>query len=130
MKDIMRNRLYIIALFSIIAVLVKAQPSELYNPVNNQPIQSQQIIKGGANYQSVVYEPFTNAAPSEYSESEEGTVAKAPGIRSFGNFDDVPEGGEQENTYPLGDAVLPLLVMAMVSAGVIALRRRKNGITG
>ena len=128
MKEIMKNRLYIIALFSIVAVLVKAQPSELYNPVNNQPIQSQQIIKGGANYQSVVYEPFTNAAPSEYSESEDGTVAKAPGMRK--GFITPGDPGNQSNESPLGDALLPLLVMALISAGVIAFRRRKNGITG
>ena len=50
------------------------------------------------------------------------------GPRRLGNFDDVPEGGEQENSYPIGDAVLPMLMMAMLFAGVVYFRRKRSAL--
>lgn len=36
-----------------------------------------------------------------------------------------PDGGEGSNDSPIGDAVLPLLLMAMLFAGVVYTRRKK-----
>ena len=60
----MKTRLYIIALFSVVAVLVNAQDWNTHS-INDPAIQSQQIIKGGATYDGMVYQPFDNTLPSE-----------------------------------------------------------------
>ena len=75
--------------------------------------------------------PSGSAYSANPSLNENG-VATAPsaaraggGPRKSGLFPDAPSTeGEQGNT-PIGDAVLPLTLMALAFAGVIALRRRK-----
>ena len=122
----MKARIYTIALLSVIAILVNAQPFS-GKPIENAPIQSQQIMTTGTKYNGTVYEPFNNTTPSEQSVvGASYSPAKAPdGRRKIGNFDDVPEVGEQENTYPIGDAMLPLLLMAVVFCGAIYFRRKR-----
>lgn len=81
----------------------------------------------GSNYTPQVNAVGATTAPSVATTTENYTPAKAPsGPRRIGNFDDVPEGGEQENSYPVGDAMLPLMLMAVAFGGVIALRRRRE----
>ena len=41
-----------------------------------------------------------------------------------------PGAGEKENQFPLGDGILPLLLMAMLFAGFVALRRKKTVVKG
>ena len=115
----------IIALLSVMSVALFAQ---VYSsePNFDPAIKSQQMINGGASYHGVVYEPFSNTAPSEYS-----SPSKMPTLRKDGDdpWGDNPEGGDQDEGSPIGDAVLPLLLCAAVFGGVILLRRRK-GVTG
>ena len=47
------------------------------------------------------------------------SMAKAPGKPG------TPDTGDPENQQPLGDAVLPLMLLALLFSGVIALRRRR-----
>ena len=122
----MKTRLYIIALFSVIAILVNAQPSEQYNPVNNQAIQSQQIIKGGSNYQSVVYEPFSNASPADQGYKP----AQAPGSQprraalDDGDFNETGENGIGDEGSPIGDGVWVMLLLALAFGGYVYLRKQ------
>ena len=109
---VMRTKIYIIAL--------SFQPAT----IDNSAIQSQKIMQTGTNYSGQVYEPFSNVAPSEYnSSSETYSPAKAPGgpRKGFDIGGDTPPGPS-----PIGDALLPLLLMAVAFAGWSYLRRRKQ----
>lgn len=123
----MRTKLYIIAILSVAAMAVNAQTFQPAT-IDNSAIQSQKIMQTGTNYSGQVYEPFSSVTPSEQSAvgAASAPQSNAPGRRKIGNFDDVPEGGEQENSYPIGDALLPLLLMAAAFAGWSYLRRRKQ----
>ena len=79
-----------------------------------------------AMYQSTVYTPFSNEAPS----------SDAPGITNRKNNDgdivfnpddyvETEDGGSQGNSYPLGDA-WSLLIFAAIGAGVIFIKQRKK----
>lgn len=79
----------------------------------------------GSNYTPQVNAVGATTAPSVATTTESYTPAKAPsGPRRIGNFDDVPEGGEQENSYPIGNAMLPLMLMAVAFGGVVYFRKR------
>ena len=58
-----------------------------------------------------------------------GTAASAPAnapSRPRRGFDYGAEGGDKSNEGPIGDAVLPLMLMALAFGGVVAFRRRKT----
>jgi hypothetical protein len=105
------------------------RPARMVNP----PMRSQMIMTGGTQYNSTVYEPFSNNVPSEQNASENGSPARAP-RRAFdaeGNW--VPDsddfgsgaetGGAVEN-FPLGEP-WALLLMAAAFGTVIHIRNRK-----
>ena len=119
----MRNRLYIIAILSIVTIVANAQTFQTA-AVDNNTIQSHQIMQTGSNYNGQVYEPFSSVTPSEQSAvGASSSPAKVSGPRRA--FDTGAESGRADE-YPIGDAVLPLLLMAMVFCGVIYLSRRKQ----
>ena len=60
--------------------------------------------------------------------TESYSPAKAPGGPRRNNSDDWgtnPHVGEGDEGSPIGDAVLPLMLMAMLFAGVVYTRRKK-----
>lgn len=119
----MKTRIYIIILFCLATMTALAQTFSA-KPIENTPIQSQQIMSTGANYNGTVYEPFTTSTPSEYTEGENAasySPGKAPGYRK--GFGGGPESGQGPS--PIGDAMLPLLLMAVVFCGAIYFRRRR-----
>ena len=128
----MKKILNIMVLSTLMACLVPANAQDFNQKRIETPIQSQQIMTTGASYSGTVYEPFSNATPAEQSY----TPAQAPSGRRRGydaNGNWVPEsedfGGGAEtgasNQFPLGDALLPLLMMAMLFAGVTYYRKRR-----
>ena len=122
----MKTRVYIIALLSVVAVFVNAQTFSSQRPANTDPIQSQQIMTTGGTYNGTVYEPFNNTTPSEQSEvGASYSPAKAPsGPRRAGDWGQgLDEYGQGPS--PIGDALLPLMLMAVAFCGVVYLRRRK-----
>ena len=120
----MRTKLYIIALLSAIAVLVNAQDWNTRS-INDPAIQSQQIIKGGATYDGMVYQPFDNTLPSEQvpvgTEETGQQRNNQNGIRK--GFDIGGDAGQGPS--PLGDAVLPLLLLALAFGGYVYLRKQR-----
>ena len=108
----MKTRHYIIAMMSVVTLTANAQ-TYTPNSANN-----------GAVYDGTVYEPFSNTTPSEQTEvGASYSPAKAPsGRRELGGGTDV---GNQDEGYPVGDAMVPLMVMAVVMGAVIAFRRRR-----
>jgi hypothetical protein len=119
---IMKTRHYIIAIMSVATLTANAQTYTPASP-NDGAIQSQQIMNSGAVYDGTVYEPFSNTAPSEQTEvGASYSPAKAPsGPRK--DLINGPESGQGPS--PVGDAVVPLMVMAVAMAGVVYLRRRR-----
>lgn len=125
----------IVMIIVILSAVVLAGTAQNYTTahLNDPAIQSHQILQTGAAYEGTVYEPFSNTTPSEQSYSP----AKAPGHvrRAFdenGNwvpdsedFGGGAEYGGAENEFPLGDAVLPLLLCAVVFGFVIGSRKKR-----
>lgn len=92
-----------------------------------QTFQSQQIMNTGTSFQSTVYEPFDNTAPSEQSavgssSSPNRAQGKGGGIRK--GFDTGAEYG-RDDQYPVGEPWI-LAAFAVLFAGVIAWRRAKE----
>ena len=119
---IMKNRVYIIVLMSVMAVCGHAQsfPS---SEMDNNAIQSQQILPTNT-YNGTVYEPFDNSAPSEQSAvGSDYSPAKAPSGPRRG-FIGGPESGQGPS--PIGDAMLPLLLMAIVFAAGVSVKKLKG----
>jgi len=126
----MKKILNIMVLSTLMACLVPANAQDFNQKRIETPIQSQQIMTTGASYSGTVYEPFSTATPAEQSY----TPAYAPGGRRKsgegysneleGFDDDAPEYGKGPS--PIGDAVLPMMLMALAFGGVVALRKRKE----
>ena len=119
----MRKLMNILVLGALMACLVPAQAQDFTQP-RDPAIQSQQIMSTGAAYSSTVYEPFNNTTPAEYNPiGGSNSPAQAPS----GPRKDKIGGAEtgQSTESPIGDAVLPLLMMAMAFAGVTYFRKRR-----
>ena len=123
----MKTRHYIIAILSVAMLTANAQTYTPASP-NDGAIQSQQIMPTGGNYNGTVYEPFSTTAPSEQSAvGASYSPAKAPSgpRKTIGTNQDA---GETDPNSPIGDAMVPLMVMAAAMAGVVYLRRRKQTV--
>lgn len=118
----MKNRVYIIVLMSVMAVCSYAQ-SFSSSETNGSAIQSQQILPT-STYNGTVYEPFDNSTPSEQSAvGSDYSPANAPSGPRRG-FIGGPESGQGPS--PIGDAVLPLLLMAILFAAGAAIKKVKG----
>ena len=129
----MKMKLYIIAILSIVTMVAEAQTyGKTYTPVQRsheailqqQAIQSQQIMQTGNAYKGTVYEPFGTAAPSELSEvggtSTEGNTPEKHLRRGFDTGGDAGQGPS-----PIGEPWI-LVVMAVVFGGMVYYRRKKQ----
>ena len=129
----MKNKLYIIALLSIITLSAYAQTFQSAAKPEYIAFQSMQILKSGMNYNSRVYEPFSTTTPSElyaagasYSPSHRGPKRTQSASDPWGENQD--GGITNDNSSPIGDAVWPLLAFALMFCGVIALRRKRSAL--
>ncbi len=128
----MKTRHYIIAILSVATLTANAQT---YTPASskNGTIESQQIMPTGGNYNGTVYEPFSTTAPSEQSAvGASYSPSKAPSRPRRENDSDPfatnQDAGDKDPGSPIGDAMVPLMVMAAAMAGVVYLRRRKQTV--
>lgn len=91
--------------------------------------RSTSVLQGASGtYQAPITEVGAVSVQEMATTTESYSPAKAPsGPRraKMGDFDDSPEGGEGDEGSPIGDAVLPLMLMALAFGGYIAIRRRK-----
>ena len=117
----MRNKMMIMVLGALMVCLVPAA-------ANGQPKEEWQstsvLMPSGSNYTPQISEVGAAQVVSEAKTTTDVySPAKAPGGPKF-----FPKPGEenQSNEFPVGDAVLPLLVMAMLFAGVVYTRRKKS----
>ena len=130
----MKRTLFIIAILSVVAGLVNAQTygtthtpaTRDYQSVQSQQAaQSYQTMQTGNAYNGTVYEPFSNATPSEYSEVGTGASSEdnKPEKHIRRGFDTGAESGRADE-YPIGDAMIPMLLFAAAFVGVTYYRRR------
>lgn len=86
-------------------------------------MQSQQMMSGGA-YNGTVYEPFSNATPSEAS-----NPAKAPGgprkDQASGRNPGEVDPNAASNQSPIGEPWI-MLLMALLFGGIIAIKKYKQ----
>ena len=121
---IIKNVLNIIIICCIAAMCAYAQQNNMGNhgPSDDSFIQSHQLMRAGTNYNGTVYEPFSNTLPSE--QSEVGSSTHKTGPRKSKENPTDPGITDDENS-PIGDALLPLLLMA-VAFGIYSAARRKR----
>lgn len=124
MKTNMKKTMMIMVLGALIACLVPAQAQDTQ-------FQSTSTMKAsGSAYTPQVQQVGAASAPvMATTTTETYSPTKGRGNIRKGNFDDSPEGGEGSGDSPIGDALLPLMLMALVFCGVIALRRKRNAMT-
>jgi len=114
----MKKIMMIMVLGALIACLV---PAAAQNP---QEWQSTSAMKGaGSSYSSQITAVGATSALSEATTTDSYSPAKAPNGPRRG-YDNTAEPGDAEEGSPIGDAVLPLMLMAMVFTGVIYFRKR------
>ena len=109
----MRKYMMIIMAVALMALPTMAQEQEQW--------KSTSIMSGAGGYTA----PITEVGSASVGEmaTTTGSAAKAPGgpRRGFDIAGDTPPGPS-----PIGDAVLPLALMAMAFAGVVYFRKRKT----
>ena len=125
----MKNRMIIIAVGALMVCMLPlvSHAQNFRSNVDNNAIQSQQLMPAGTNYNGTIYEPFTNIPPSEQSGvGASYSPANAPTgpRRATGNNQD--PGHTEDETSPLGDGVLPMLIMALAFGGAVYLQRRRE----
>ena len=121
----MRHRLLYFFLLCGIASLY-AVPIYEYDAPVAPAFQSHKILNAGTVYSGTTYVPFDNSVPSDYSAvgSEEGGNPNNRQHTKKGFI--LGPDTDPANQYPLGDALLPFMVLAAGFAGVTAWRRKVN----
>ncbi len=89
-----------------------------------QEWQTASLPGSGSNYAPQVTAVGASVATSEATTTTETYTPGAPGAIRRG-FIDPSNPGNQSNESPIGDAVLPLALMALTFAGVVYFRKRK-----
>ena len=103
----------------IMAVALMALPTMAQE---QEQWKSTSIMSGAGGYTA----PITEVGSASVGEmaTTTGSAAKAPGGPRRG-FIDPSNPGSQANESPIGDAVLPVALMALTFAGVVYFRKRK-----
>ena len=104
----------------VVAVVLPTMAQNNQEHLNVQ-FQSTSTLQGSGSVLSS--QPMLNADGTAYSPAEASTPTK--NIRRA-TKDEPGTPGSGGTQQPLGDAVVPLVLMAMAFAGVIYLRRRRN----
>ncbi len=122
----MRNILSIIIICSFVTMSAYAdmtQYNKSFGQTDYDELTSDRAVMNSTRYSSPIYEPFSSSTPSELSEVGSNSGSHKGHIRR--GFINPSDPGDPSNDSPIGDAVLPLLALALAFAGVIALRRRR-----
>ena len=121
----MRNILNIIIICLVATVSVNAQmATSRYAYGQTDAIVSPQSVTTTPRYSSPIYEPFSNSVPSDQTEvgAEQGGAHKGHIRRGFINPSDP---GDPSHDSPIGDALLPLLALALAFGAVTYFRRKR-----
>ena len=119
----MRNILNIIIICLVATVSANAQmATSRYAYGQTDAIVSPQSATTTPRYSSPIYEPFTNSVPSDQTEvgAEQSSSHKGHIRRGLIGGPEDPSGPS-----PIGDALLPLLALALAFGAVTYLRRKR-----
>ena len=130
----MRNILIVIIICSFATMSAYADITHYnksFGQTDYDEMTSSRAVMNSPRYSSPIYEPFSNTLPSEETDmtsSSEGPKKVGPrkGFitpprKGFITPDDYGQGPS-----PIGDALFPLLAMALVFGGITLLRRRRS----
>ena len=119
----MRNILNIIIICLVATVSANAQmATSRYAYGQTDAVVSPQSVTTTPRYSSPIYEPFTNSVPSDQTEvgAEQSSSHKGHIRRGLIGGPEDPPGPS-----PIGDALLPLLALALAFGAVTYLRRKR-----
>ena len=127
----MKTRIYIIIICCLATVSTFAQMTSSrssFGQSDYDEMTSSRAVMNSPRYSSPIYEPFSNTTPSEQTDLGYGSPRKG-GLRKTQSDDD-PWGenqdpGEKDPDSPIGDAILPLLALALAFGAVTYLRRKR-----
>ena len=125
----MKTRIYIIIICSFVTMSAYAdmtQYNKSFGQTDYDEMTSDRAVMNSTRYSSPIYEPFSNTTPSEQSEIGSGQSKPNGHIRKSGEWADTPEGGEQDEGSPIGDAVVPMVVLLGAYCAYRLVRRRKH----
>ena len=114
------------AIMIIMAVVLIALPTMAQEWQSTSTMQT-----SGSAYSSQVTEVGATVVESQatttanYAPGRPGHIRRETNDDAWGNNQDP---GKTDNNPPIGDAMVPLLIMSVVFGGVIALRRKRNAI--
>ena len=121
----MKSILNIIIICLVATVSANAQmATSRYAYDQTDAVVSPQSVTTTPRYSSPIYEPFTNSVPSDQTEvgAEQSGAHKGHIRRGFINPSDP---GDPSHDSPIGDALLPLLALALAFGAVTYLRRKR-----
>ena len=121
----MRNILNIIIICLVATVSANAQmATSRYAYGQTDAVVSPQSVTTTPRYSSPIYEPFSNSVPSDQTEvgAEQSSAHKGHIRRGFINPSDP---GDPSHDSPIGDALLPLLALALAFGAVTYFRRKR-----
>ena len=121
----MRNILNIIIICLVATVSANAQmATSRYAYGQVDAVVNQPSVTTTPRYSSPIYEPFTNSVPSDQTEvgAEQSGAHKGHIRRGFINPSDP---GDPSHDSPIGDALLPLLALALAFGAVTYFRRKR-----
>ena len=119
----MRNILNIIIICLVATVSVNAQmATSRYAYDQTDAVVSPQSVTTTPRYSSPIYEPFSNSVPSDQTEvgAEQSSSHKGHIRRGLIGGPEDPSGPS-----PIGDALLPLLALALAFGAVTYFRRKR-----
>lgn len=123
----MKTRIYIIIICSLVTMSAFAQMTSSrssFGQSDYDEMTSSRAVMNSPRYSSPIYEPFSNTLPSEQTEMTSTGVHKGgPRKSKEGNTD---PGITDDESSPIGDALFPLLALALVFGGITLLRRRRS----
>ena len=125
----MRNILNIIIICSFVTMSAYAdmtQYNKSFGQTDYDEMTSDRAVMNSTRYSSPIYEPFSSTTPSELLEvgGNSGNSGRGHIRKGFeGNTD---PGITDDPNSPIGDALFPLLAMALVFGGITLLRRRRS----
>ena len=121
----MKSILNIIIICLVATVSANAQmATSRYAYDQTDAVVSPQSVTTTPRYSSPIYEPFTNSVPSDQTEvgAEQSGAHKGRIRTSLGGHTDP---GEKDPASPIGDALLPLLALALAFGSATYLRRKR-----
>ena len=115
-------------LLLISSTTVLAQQFHSTSPyMQSNDLQTEQYQGAEVGYHSTIYTPFSNETPSNNNPSA-GITGRKNGAIDPGNegeWGENSDGGDQENSYPIGEPWI-MLAFAVMAAVVITLRKKQT----